>query len=185
MQIIKTELGCHLLKPSLIPDERGWFSVPFSINDIHDLGLDFGSVYQLNHSFTTAAGIVRGPNYQKAPYAQAKVIRCIRGSLYSVGVNIDPSDPDFGKWCGFELSAENHCLMYMPRTYAHGFIAIEDNTELEYFTDREYSSSSASSISWSDPEVGIDWTMGGRIELRTDIMSEKNRTAPLLRDAVN
>ncbi|MBO4952671.1 MAG: dTDP-4-dehydrorhamnose 3,5-epimerase family protein [Lachnospiraceae bacterium] len=178
MQIIKQSLDAYLLAPKLIKDQRGWFEIPFSVQDLRALGLEWRSTFQLNHSFTTYKGTVRGPNYQEEPYGQAKVIRCVKGRLYSVGIELDRNSENFGKFVGFELSAENKYLMYLPKTYAHGFVTLEDGTELEYLTDNEYNYESAKSIKWD--ELGIDWTVGGQVEVLTDVMSDKNKNAPKL-----
>ncbi len=185
MKILERKLGCALLEPALIHDARGWFQIPFSIEDLHELGLSFNTVFQLNHSYTKEKGVVRGPNYQKRPFNQAKVIRCTRGSLYSVAVDIDPDSLSYGHSCGFYLSAQNKCLMYIPNGYAHGFVTLEEHTELEYLTDNRYQYEAAKSFRYDDPQVldesgrpGIDWTMGGAIELNMDIQSDKNRLAP-------
>ena len=180
MKIIKKELACCLLESPLIWDQRGWFHIPFCAGDLQTLGLNFGDVCQLNHSFTEHMGIVRGPNYQKKPFQQAKIVRCTKGAVYSVGIDIDRNSITYGQWCGFVLSEKNKHLMYVPDSYAHGFITLEENTELEYFTDNLYSGEHAASFAWNDPEVAIDWTCGGQIEVNTAIMSEKNRHAPML-----
>lgn len=182
MEIIQTKLDCYLLSIPNIPDNRGWFRVAFSVDELHRLNLAFEAVHQMNHSFTEYAGTVRGLNYQEAPYAQAKVIRCVKGALYSVGVNIDRSSENFGKWCGFVLDCKDYNLMYVPRGYAHGFVALEDATELEYFTDNKYSFEHAKSVRYDDPEIGIDWTVGGRVRIQKDILSTKNLMAPSLKD---
>lgn len=178
MEIIDTKLDCKLFSINPVTDCRGWFQVAFCADDLRRYGVDFRGVEQLNHSFTEYKGVVRGLNYQKEPFAQAKIIRCVRGALYSVAVNIDRSSSSFGKWCGFFLSAENRNLMYVPRSYAHGFVSLENNTELEYFTDNKYSFENAKSIWFDDPKIGIDWTMGNKIRLRKDILSDKNKYAP-------
>ena len=180
MKIVKKELGCCLMESPMIRDIRGWFHVPFCADDLNMLELKFNRVCQLNHSFTEQKGIIRGPNYQKKPFQQAKVVRCIKGALYSVGIDIDRNSLTYGQWCGFVLSEKNRYLMYVPDSYAHGFITLQDNTELEYFTDNLYSRENASSFAWNDPKVAIDWTCGGLIEVSRSIMSEKNRNAPML-----
>lgn len=182
MKKIREELAVALMVPDKICDKRGWFSVPFSSNDILDIGLKWRTTYQLNHSYTEFKGTVRGLNYQEAPYNQSKIVRCVRGRLYSVGVDIDPSSPDFGKWVGYELSSENQYLMYVPSTYAHGFITLEDDTELEYFTDNEYNYNFAKSLNYD--ELGIDWTVNGQVAVRVDLLSEKNKSAPKLKSLV-
>ena len=189
MQIIERKLDCALLDTRKINDDRGWFQVAFNIEDIQELGLAFNSVYQLNHSKTGVKGIVRGPNYQKSPYNQAKVIRVIKGAVYSVGIDIDPSSKNFGKAAGFYLSEENHLLMYIPNTYAHGFTVLQDGTELEYLTDNRYNYDSAKSIWYADEQIididtgkQLDWSYGGAVEL-SNIKSDKNANAPRLKDA--
>lgn len=182
MLIIKKNLESILLKSDPIYDNRGWFNVALCMSDIKKLGIVFNGVEQLNHSFTQEAGVIRGLNYQSAPYEQAKLVRCVKGSLYSVGVDIAVGSESFGKWCGFELRANDGYMMYVPRGYAHGFITLEGNTELEYFTDNGYSYENARSIRYDDPAIGIDWSAGGKIKPVTDIMSDKNKTAPYLSD---
>lgn len=185
MKILEQKLGCALLEPAMIRDVRGWFQIPFSIEDLHALGLEFNTVFQLNHSYTKEKGVVRGPNFQQRPFNQAKVIRCTRGSLYSVAIDIDPESPTYRQSCGFLLSEQNKCLMYVPDSYAHGFVTLEDGTELEYLTDNRYCYEAAKSFQFDDPGVldqsgkpGIDWTMGGAVKLRREIQSDKNRLAP-------
>lgn len=189
MNIIERKLECVLLDTRIINDDRGWFQVAFSIEEIQELGLAFNSVYQLNHSRTGTKGIVRGPNYQKRPYNQAKVIRVIKGAVYSVGIDIDPQSKDFGKAAGFYLSEENQLLMYIPNTYAHGFTILQEGTELEYLTDNRYNYDSAKSIWYDDEQIididtgkKLDWSFGGVVEL-SNIKSEKNANAPMLKDA--
>ena len=175
MKIVDTKLGCALLMPEVIKDNRGLFLIPFSTEDLTKLGFSFDRVFQLNHSFTVSKGTVRGPNYQDS-FPQAKIIRCTKGSLYSVGICLSGSDK--GKWVGYELSSYNKEVMYIPRGYAHGFVTLEDDTELEYLTDNKYCFEAAKSIKWDS--LGIDWTVGGRVVVRQDLLSNKNRYAPML-----
>ncbi|PST45680.1 dTDP-4-dehydrorhamnose 3,5-epimerase [Bifidobacterium callitrichos] len=184
MLIVNFSLGCALLSTRRLGDNRGWFQINFSVRELQEAGLSFDHVEQLNHSYTEHAGVVRGLNYQADPYAQAKVVSCIAGAVYSVGVDITPSSETFGQWCGFQLTPENHQCMYVPRGYAHGFVTLSEKTELQYLTDNVYSHDHAKSIRYDDPNLAIDWTMGGVVRLRPDILSEKNRQAPLLRDAL-
>ena len=189
MQIIERKLDCALLAARIINDERGWFQVAFSIEEIQELGLEFNSVFQLNHSRTFVKGIVRGPNYQKRPFNQSKIVRVIKGAVYSVGIDIDPKSNTFGKAAGFYLSEENQMSMYIPNTFAHGFTVLQDGTELEYLTDNRYNYDSAKSIWYTDNQIididtgkQLDWTYGGAVHL-SPIKSEKNATAPNLKDA--
>lgn len=184
MEILEKRLDCALLAPSITKDVRGWFNVAFCLDDIRSLDINFKCVEQLNHSHTEVAGVIRGLNYQEKPYEQAKIVRCTRGSLYSVGVNIDRTSSSFGKYCGFELNSTGMNLMYLPRGYAHGFITLENHTELEYLTDNKYSYKHAKSIRFDDPDIGIDWTINGRIKINPYIMSEKNRHAAMLKEMI-
>lgn len=182
MKILERNLGTCLLQPSIVKDARGWFQVVFNAEELRELKLDFGEVCQINHSCTEMLGVVRGPNYQKKPYQQAKIVRCTKGAVYSVGIDIDRTSPTYGKWCGFVLDSDSKLLMYIPKTYAHGFITLQPFTELEYFTDEKYCYEAAKSFRFDDPNVGIDWCMNGSITVQ-DILSDKNRYAPLLKDA--
>ena len=184
MELIDRALGCALLSTSRLEDNRGWFQIDFSVRELQEAGLSFDHVEQLNHSYTEHAGVVRGLNYQADPYAQAKVVSCIAGAVYSVGVDITPSSDTFGKWCGFELTPDNHRSMFVPRGYAHGFVTLRDGTELQYLTDNTYSYGHAKSVRFDDSDLDIDWTMNGTVPLRPDILSDKNRNAPYLRDTV-
>lgn len=184
MKIVERKLDCVLLAGKKIADTRGWFYIPVNTQSLHELGIAFREVYQLNHSYTKEKGIVRGLNYQEKPFNQAKLVRCIKGDLWSVAVNIDRSSPLYGKWCGFRLSAENQYLMYVPNNYAHGFVSLQEHTELEYLTDNAYCFERAKSVAWNDPDICIDWTCDGLIEVNSEIMSEKNKNASLLNDIV-
>jgi len=182
MKVIDEKIGCKLLEIQRLHDNRGWFQVAFNQNEFEELGVAFTGACQLNHSHTDYRGTIRGLSYQKKPYQQSKLVRCIKGNLYSVGVDIDPLSSTYGKWCGFELSESNGFIMYLPRTYAHGFITASDGCELEYFTDSIYAYECAKSIHYNDPDIRIDWSNGGKIEVKDNILSEKNRRAPFLRD---
>ena len=180
ISIIDEALDCKLLQINRIQDNRGWFQVAFNIDELRSL--PFQGVCQLNHSMTELAGTVRGLNYQEAPFEQAKVIRCIKGSLYSIGADLRKNSLTFGKWCGFELDAESGNLMYIPRGYAHGLVVYENGTELEYFTDNVYSKEHAKSVRYDDPDIGIDWTHEGKVKILEDVLSEKNRNAKWLKE---
>lgn len=178
MEVVENIRDVVLLEYKLIEDNRGWFSIPFPIHELKEFG--FQEVCQINHSYTKEKGVIRGLNYQEAPYSQAKGVRCIRGSLYSVAVNMDKSSENYGKFVGYILSDSNHRMMYIPRNHAHGFITLEEDTELEYITDNIYSYPHAKSISYKG--LGIDWTVGGMVSIQESIQSDKNKYAPELKD---
>lgn len=180
MVVLEQKNGCILLENKRIDDNRGWFSVQLNADELSKYG--FKRVVQLNHSLTLEKGVIRGFNYQAAPFQQMKIVRCVRGVIYSVGVDIDPHSSNFGKWVGYVLSADDSKLMLLPRTFAHGFITLEENSEMEYFTDEIYSLENAKSIRYDDPNIGVDWTVNGRICPNENILSEKNRCAGMISD---
>lgn len=180
MVVLEQKNGCILLENKKINDNRGWFSVQINADELSKYG--FKRIVQLNHSLTLEKGVIRGFNYQAAPFQQMKIVRCVSGSIYSVGVDIDPHSINFGKWVGYVLSADNCKLMLVPRTFAHGFITLEENSEMEYFTDEIYSFESAKSIRFDDPDIDVDWTVNGKICPNENIISEKNRCAGMISD---
>lgn len=182
MKVIKECLGCKLLEIRTLTDNRGWFQVVFCPDDLLRERIDFRGIEQLNQSMTEIAGVIHGSNYQESPFNQAKLVRCTRGRLYSVAVDIDKESPSYMRWYGFEQSTSNQYIMYTPRTYANGFVTMENCTKLEYFTDNKYSFQHAKSIRYDDPDIEIDWSMKGVITVRKMIMSEKNLNTPYLRD---
>lgn len=178
MVLLEQKKGCVLFENRIIEDNRGWFSVQINVNELQKY--DFNGIVQLNHSFTREKGIIRGFNYQSAPFQQSKIIRCVKGSIYSVGVNINPQSPEFGEWIGYGLTANDNRMMLVPRIFAHGFITLEENSEMEYFTDEVYAPQNAKSIRYDDPDIGVDWTFNGKVLPNTTILSEKNRCAGYL-----
>ena len=180
MVVVEQRNGCVLLENKRIEDDRGWFSVLLNADELRKYG--FKRIVQLNHSLTLEKGVIRGFNYQSAPFQQMKIVRCVRGAIYSVGVNINPHSSDFGKWVGYVLSADDYKLMLLPRTFAHGFITLEENSEMEYFTDEIYVFENAKSIRYDDPDIGVDWTLSGTIHPNEIILSEKNRCAGRISD---
>lgn len=180
MVIVEQRNSCILLMNERIEDNRGWFSVQMNADELSKYG--FKRIVQLNHSLTLEKGVIRGFNYQSAPFQQMKIVRCVSGAIYSVGVDINPQSSNFGKWVGYVLSANDNKLMLLPRTFAHGFITLEENSEMEYFTDEIYSFENAKSIRYDDPDIGVDWTLNGRIYPNTTILSEKNHCARVFAD---
>lgn len=178
MVVLEQKNGCILLGNKRIDDNRGWFSVQINADELSKYG--FKRIVQLNHSLTLEKGVIRGFNYQAAPFQQMKIVRCVSGAIYSVGVDIEPRSLNFGKWVGYVLSADDCKLMLLPRTFAHGFITLEENSEMEYFTDEIYSFENAKSIRYDDPDIGVDWTVNGIICPNENILSEKNRCAGMI-----
>ncbi|WP_096156445.1 dTDP-4-dehydrorhamnose 3,5-epimerase [Bacillus sp. FJAT-45066] len=180
MNVIKTHLADVLvIEPSLFGDHRGWFMETYSKAKFLEVGLDINFV-QDNQSFSAAKGTLRGLHYQLNPKAQTKLVRCTQGSIFDVAVDIRKNSPTFSKWFGIELSAENKKQLLVPKGFAHAFITLTDNVEVQYKVDELYSPENDRGITWNDPEIGIEWP----IDI-TPILSEKDQKAPLLKDAEN
>jgi dTDP-4-dehydrorhamnose 3,5-epimerase len=157
---------------------RGFFFESFNqqvFNAATGLNLQF---VQDNHS-RSAKGVLRGLHYQLAPHAQGKLVRCIRGAVFDVAVDIRPSSPTFGKWVGVELSDQNHRQFWIPPGFAHGFLTLTDSAEFLYKATGYYAPSHERSILWNDPSIGIVWPdLDGQIQL-----SAKDGAAKTLAEA--
>jgi dTDP-4-dehydrorhamnose 3,5-epimerase len=145
-----------LFEPDVFPDERGEFFECFNQRRFEEATGRALSFVQENHS-VSAKGVLRGLHYQLPPHAQAKLVRVIAGAARDVVVDIRRHSPTFGKWVGTLLSASNRRLLWIPEGFAHGFVALENKTELVYKTNRYYSPSSERCIIWNDPAIGIEW----------------------------
>jgi dTDP-4-dehydrorhamnose 3,5-epimerase len=171
---IKTELpGVVILEPQVFGDARGWFMESWSQKKMEDIGISVDFV-QDNHSFSAEKGTLRGLHYQLNPMAQAKMLRVSRGAIFDVAVDIRRGSPTFAKWVGVELSAENYRQLFIPRGFAHGFITLTDDVEVQYKADNFYSPDCDGNIRWDDPEIGVVWPISPRV------LSDKDSSAPLL-----
>ena len=176
MLVIKSKIeGLLLLEPVLHGDERGYFMESFSERDFEaQTGLKVRFV-QDNES-CSRKGVLRGLHFQKEPYAQAKLVRVVRGKVLDVAVDIRPESPTFGKYVATELSAENHRQMFIPKGFAHGYVVLEDDTVFQDKCDEYYHPEAEGGIAWNDPQIAIDW---GVAENEV-ILSEKDKHRPLL-----
>lgn len=176
MNIIKTKLNDVLiLESKIFGDERGWFMESWSDRTLKDAGIDISFV-QDNHSFSAVKGTLRGLHYQLNPMCQAKLIRCTRGELWDVAVDIRKGSPQYGQWTGVHLSAENKRQVLVPRGFAHGFITLTDDVEVQYKADNYYAPECDGNIRWNDPDIGIEWP------IEPAILSPKDAAAPFLKD---
>lgn len=148
--------GAFLIDLEKRGDDRGFFARAFCEKEFAGAGL-VDRFVQVNNSLSAQKGTLRGMHYQLAPAAETKVVRCIRGSLYDVILDLRKGSPTFGKSFGAELSAENRRMMYVPKGFAHGFITLADDTEAFYFVDEFYSPAHERGVRWNDPEFGIEW----------------------------
>ena len=178
-EFIKTEIPeVIIVKPKVFGDERGFFMETYKRSDFESTGIDIDFV-QDNHS-KSIKGVLRGLHFQTEPKAQGKLVRCIRGKIFDVAVDIRKGSPTFGKWVGVELSEENKLMLWIPKGFAHGFLTLSEEAEIIYkVSGSEYSPEHDRSIRWNDPDIGINWPLEGE-----PILSEKDRIAPFLREMV-
>lgn len=175
MDVIKTALpGVLLLKPKVFADVRGFFLETFNARTFAAAGLP-GDFVQDNHS-RSQEGVLRGLHYQE-PNGQGKLVRCTRGSIWDVAVDIRVGSPSFGKWYGVELSEANNLQLWVPAGFAHGFCATASDTDVIYKCTALYDAASDRGIAWNDPDIGIEWPV------REPLLSSKDAAAPRLRDA--
>lgn len=157
MKIIPTEIPeVLIIEPRVFEDERGFFFESFNQKQFDEaVGYPVNFV-QDNHSKSTQ-GVLRGLHYQKAPYAQGKLVRCIAGEVFDVAVDIRKESPTFGKWVGVNLSAENKKQLWIPEGFAHGFLVLSETAEFVYKTTKYYNPQSEICIKWNDPTLNINW----------------------------
>jgi dTDP-4-dehydrorhamnose 3,5-epimerase len=137
-------------------DDRGFFARVFCQNEFATAGIPM-PIVQINNSLSAKAGTLRGMHYQLPPAAEIKVVRCIRGALYDVIIDLRPDSPTFGQWFGAELTAENRLMMYAPQGFAHGFMTLTDDTEAFYLTNAFYAPQEERGIRFDDPRFGVIW----------------------------
>jgi len=147
-----------LITPARHGDERGWFSETFRQSALEEAGFTRPFV-QDNHVRSTTRGIQRGLHYQKPPHAQDKLLRCVVGAIFDVAVDIRKGSPTYGQWVGAELSAENRQQLLVPQGFAHGYCTLTDDCEVLYKCTDYYAPPAEGAVRWSDPAIGIDWTI--------------------------
>ncbi|ERJ95526.1 dTDP-4-dehydrorhamnose 3,5-epimerase [Selenomonas sp. oral taxon 892 str. F0426] len=174
MNVIETALpGVRILEPQVFGDARGWFMESWSKKKMEDAGI-FVDFVQDNHSFSAQKGTLRGLHYQLNPMAQAKLLRVSHGAIFDVAVDIRRGSPTYAKWVGVELTAENYRQLFIPRGFAHGFITLTDDVEVQYKADNLYAPDCDGNIRWNDPEINVQWP------LAPTVLSDKDANAPLL-----
>ena len=165
-----------ILTPRRFGDDRGWFMETFNAAGVAKAGLSLTFV-QDNHSMSAKIDTLRGLHFQTPPHAQDKLVRCSKGAILDVAVDIRRGSPSYGKWLGVELSAENCKQLLVPKGFLHGFVTRAENTEVQYKCTDVYAPDCDGGIRWDDPEIGIDWGLTG-----DPVLSAKDTVAPLLRD---
>ena len=156
-----------LIKPKVFEDERGFFMETYKKEDFEKAGIK-GDFIQDNHS-KSKHGVLRGLHFQREPYAQAKIVRCVRGEIYDVAVDLRKDSPNFGRYVGIILSEFNKYQLYIPRGFAHGFVVLSEVAEVVYKVDNIYAPDYEGGLIWNDPDVGIEWPID------KPILSEKDK----------
>ena len=168
----------YIIEPAVFGDHRGWFAESWSKRDFENAGLFYDFV-QDNHSYSARKGTLRGLHFQKGEFSQAKLVRCTRGAILDVAVDLRHASPTYKHWTSVELTADNHREFLVPRGFAHGFVTLTDDVEFLYRVDNYYEPGSEASIRYDDPEFGIDW---GFKEGEKPILAAKDEAAPFFKD---
>ena len=177
MKAVETGIeGLVVIEPDCHGDHRGWFMETYSKPRFEALGITCEFV-QDNQSYSAQKGTLRGLHFQKNRMAQSKLLRCTRGKILDVAVDIRKDSPTYKKWYAVELSAENKKQFFMPKGMAHGFVTLTDDVEVQYKVDAVYAPECDRSIRFDDPEIGVEWGIAD------PVLSEKDLKAPLLADS--
>ena len=150
--------GVFVIDLKKITDERGFFARAWCRDTLAANGLNPNQT-QLNVGFSHRRGTLRGLHFQKAPHAEVKIVRCTRGAVFDVAVDLREDSATRGQWFGIELSADNHKQLYIPEGFAHGYQTLEENSEIEYSTTHVYAAASAGGVRYDDPAFGIRWPL--------------------------
>jgi dTDP-4-dehydrorhamnose 3,5-epimerase len=179
VKFLKTDIeGVRLVKTTLFQDQRGFFSELWS--EPVWAGHDFSARFTQDNLSLSARGVLRGMHYQINPGAMGKLVRCVRGAIYDVAVDLRRGSPTYGRWVGQELSEQNAVAMWVPEGFAHGFLALEDGTEFLYKTTAYWHGASERSIRWDDPTIGVKWPLTG-----APVLSEKDAAGANLADKLS
>ena len=176
MKITKTKLeGVVIIEPDVFGDNRGFFMESWNKKKMAKAGLDYDFV-QDNHSKSTVKGTLRGIHFQKGDKAQAKLVRCVKGAVFDVAVDLRRNSLTFKQWVGVELSEENKKQLLIPRGFGHGFVTLTDDVEFLYKADNYYAPEADAGIRWNDPDIDVEWG------IENPILSEKDEKNPFLKD---
>ncbi|MDJ0390158.1 dTDP-4-dehydrorhamnose 3,5-epimerase [Roseomonas sp. E05] len=165
----------QLIRPRRFGDERGWFVESWNRDRFAAIGIRCEFV-QDNHSMSATPGTLRGLHFQRPPHAQDKLVRCLRGRIFDVAVDLRKGSPTYGKWVGATLTAEGGEQLFVPAGFAHGFVTLEPGTEVAYKTSAVYAPECDAGIRWDDPDIGVGWPLPAE----GPILSGKDRTQPAL-----
>lgn len=178
MEVIKTEIdGVVIIEPRIFKDERGYFYESFSQREFEEKVCK--TTFVQDNQSKSSYGVLRGLHFQKPPYCQSKLVRCIKGAVLDVAVDIRKGSPTFGKYVAVELTEDNHRQFFVPRGFAHGFAVLSEEAVFQYKCDNFYNKESEGAVAWNDPELAIDW----RIPADKVLLSEKDRLNKNIADA--
>jgi dTDP-4-dehydrorhamnose 3,5-epimerase len=167
-----------ILTPRRHGDARGWFCETWNQQTLSARGIDLAFV-QDNHSMSAAPGTLRGLHFQNPPHAQDKLVRCSRGAIRDVAVDVRRGSPAYGQWVAVDLTADDGRQLLVPRGFLHGFVTLTPDTEVQYKCTDVYVPACDAAIRWNDPDIGVDWGMAD------PVLSAKDMAAPFLRDWVS
>ena len=177
MKIIKTDIkDVFIIEPKVFGDHRGWFTETYSKEKFKEFGIDIDFM-QDNHSLSAQKGTLRGLHFQLNPKAQTKLVRCTKGKILDVAVDIREGSPTYKKWIAVELTEENKKQLLIPKGFAHGFLTLTDDVEVQYKVDEYYSPENDRGIRFDDPEIGVVWGIDG------PVLSDKDLNAPSLKES--
>ena len=165
--------GAFVIEPEKINDHRGYFARVWCAKELQQRGLK-KELLQSNVGFSVRRGTLRGLHFQRIPHAEVKIVRCTRGAMFDVIVDLRPESSSYKRWFGVELSEENSKMIYVPEGFAQGYLTLMDNTEMNYHTSELYSPEAASGVRYDDPAFGIQWPMV------PTVVSEQDRSWPLI-----
>lgn len=163
--------GAYLIEPERLTDDRGFFARIWCNREFQAVGLS-SELAQASISYSRVQGTLRGMHYQAAPHEEVKLVRCTSGGVYDVIIDLRTGSPTFGRWEAVELTAQNRLMIYIPKGFAHGFLTLEDDTEVEYHMSEYYSPECARGVRWNDPTFQVCWPMVPRV------ISERDATYP-------
>ena len=166
----------RLIEPKRFGDARGWFSETYNAATWSAQGVDAVFV-QDNHSLSRPVHTLRGLHFQRPPHAQAKLVRCVRGAIFDVAVDLRVGSPTFGRWVGAVLSAESGRQLFVPKGFAHGFLTLEPDCEVVYKVDDYYAPTADAGVRWDDPTIAVDWPLPAGV---APMLSDKDARLPAL-----